>query len=151
MVRGWLGSMVAALIASAPAPAQTEAWQFRWQRGQVLTYRVEHLTSAAEVTASGTSETTTKLNLTKRWKVLDVDSTGVASLVLSLDALRLETAMPNRDALVFDSSEPDKSDSHLREELAGFVGQPLAVIRVDGQGRVVEVKESRHGPASRFE
>ena len=151
MIRGWFWSILAALIASNPAPAQTGMWRFHWQNGQVLTYRVEHITSAAEVTSSGTSETKTKLNLTKRWKVLEVDSAGVATLALSLDALRLETTTPNRDALVFDSANPEKSDPHLREQLARFVGQPLAVIRVDGQGKVVEVKESRHGPASRFE
>src|SRR5437879_11515819 len=118
MIRGWLWSMLAVFIAASPVPAQTGAWQFRWREGQVLTYRVEHVTSASEVTGSGTSETTTKLNLTKRWKVLEVDSTGVATLALSLDALRLETAIPNRDGLVFDSRDPEKSDPHLREQLA---------------------------------
>jgi hypothetical protein len=151
MIRGWLWSILAALIASTPVAAQTDTWRFRWQDGQVLIYRVEHLTSAAEVTSSGTSQTRTKLNLAKRWKVLEVDSAGIATLALSLDALRLETSTPNRDALVFDSANPEKSEPHLREQLARFVGQPLAVIRVDGQGKVVQVKESRHGPASRFE
>ena len=151
MMRGWLWSLWIALIISSPSPAQTGGWQFRWQPGQVLTYRVEHITSASETTAGGTSETATKLSLTKRWRVLEVDGTGLATLELALDALRLETTMPNRDALLYDSSKPDGSDPHLREQLAHFVGQPLAVLRVDRQGQVVQVKESRHGPASRFE
>src|SRR5437773_9239819 len=117
MIRGWLWSMFAAVIASSPAMAQTGAWQFRWQAGQVLTYRVEHITSASEVTASGTSETSTKLNLTKRWKVLAVDSAGMATVQLCLDALRLETATPKRDALLFDSADLEKSDPHMREQL----------------------------------
>lgn len=151
MNRRWLWSMLALCIASPSVPARAGAWQFRWQAGQVLTYRVEHVTSAWEVTGSGTSETTTKLNLTKRWQVLGVDRAGVASLQLSLDALRLETATPNRDALLFDSANPQKSDPHMREQLARFIGQPLALLRVDGQGKVVQVLESKHGPASRFE
>jgi hypothetical protein len=151
MVRGWLWSVFVALVASSSAPAQLAAWHFRWQEGQVLLYRVEHLTSASEVNGSGTSETTTKLNLTKRWQVLAVDKAGVATLQLFLDALRLETATPNRDALLFDSADPGKSDPHMREQLARFLGQPLAVLCVDSRGRVVEVKESKHGPASRFE
>jgi hypothetical protein len=72
-------------------------------------------------------------------------------LQLSLDALRLETLVPNRDALLFDSANPAQSDAHMREQLARFVGEPLAVLRVDGQGRVIQVVESKHGPASRFE
>jgi hypothetical protein len=148
---GWLASMFAVMIIALPASAQAPAWRFHWHVGQVLIYRVEHLTAASDVTAMGTNETTTKLNLTKRWQVLAVDSAGVATLRLSLDALRLETSIPNGDALLFDSANPQKSDPHLREELARFVGQPLAVLRVDAQGKVVEVKESKHGPASRFE
>jgi hypothetical protein len=151
MIRGWLWSLLIALITSSPSPAQTGAWQFRWQPGQVLNYRVEHVTSASEMTASGTSETTTKLHLTKRWQVLEVDGTGVATLQLALAALRLETGTPNRATLLFDSSNPAASDPDLREQLARFVGQPLAVLQVDRLGKVVQVKESKHGPASRFE
>jgi hypothetical protein len=151
MFRRLLCSIFAVFIAAPPVPAQTGAWHFRWREGQVLTYRVEHITSASEVTRSGASETTTKLGLTKRWQVLGVDRAGVASLQLSLDALRLETAIANRDPLLFDSANPEKSDPHMREQLARFLGQPLAVLRVDGQGRVVQVVESKHGPASRFE
>jgi hypothetical protein len=151
MVRGWFASTFALLIFALPAPAQEPAWRFHWQAGQGLIYRVEHTTSASDVTGNGISETRTKLNLTKRWQILAVDSAGVATLQVSLDALRLETSIPNRDALLFDSANPEKSDPHLRAELARFIGQPLAVLRVDGQGRVIEVKESKHGPASRFE
>jgi hypothetical protein len=151
MIRGWFASTFALLIIALPASAQAPAWRFQWQVGQALIYRVEHITSASDVTGNGTSETRTKLSLTKRWQILAVDSAGVATLQLSLDALRLETSIPNRDALLFDSANPEKSDPHLRAELARFIGQPLAVLRVDGQGRVIEVKESKHGPASRFE
>lgn len=151
MIRGWFASLLALLTLSLPVSAQSQVWRFRWQPGQALIYRVQHITSALDVTGSGTSETTTKLNLTKRWVILAVDGAGVATLQLSLDALRLETSIPNRDALLFDSANPEKSDPHLREQLARFVGQPLAVLRVDSQGRVIEVKESKHGPASRFE
>jgi hypothetical protein len=151
MIRGCSASMFALMILVLPVSAQTPAWRFHWHVGQELIYRVEHTSSAADVTRSGTSETTTKLNLTKRWQVLAVDHAGIATLQLSLDALRLETSIPNRDALLFDSAHPEKGDPHLRAELARFVGQPLAVLCVDGQGRVIEVKESKHGPASRFE
>jgi len=150
MLRKWLWPIVIVVIAASPVAAQT-GWRFRWHEGQILTYRVEHISSASEVTGGGTSETTTKLRLSKRWQVLAVDSAGIATLRLSLDALRLETLVPNRDALLFDSANPAQGDPHLREQLARFVSQPLAVLRVDGQGRVVQVVESKHGPASRFE
>jgi hypothetical protein len=151
MVRRGLGTLVAALLFATALPAQTANCQFRWQAGQVLLYRVEHLTSATEQVSSEKSDTKTRLNLTKRWQVLDVDAAGIATLQLSLLALRLETTTPSGGALIFDSSTPEKNDPHLSEELSRFVGQPLALLRVDSRGRVIEVKESKHGPASRFE
>jgi hypothetical protein len=151
MIRGWFCTLVAGLVFAASATAQAPAWQFRWQSGQALTYRVEHTTSATEVVGKDKNESKTKLNLTKNWQVLQVDAAGVATLQLSLIAMRLETTTPSGSTLLFDSDDAQKSDPELRKELSKFVGQPLAVLRLDSQGKVVEVKESRHGPASRFE
>ena len=151
MVRAFLFAIVSGLILTPLGWAQAGQWQFRWQQGQTLTYVVEHATSAAEVVGDSKSDTRTKLNLTKRWQVLDVDASGVATLQLSLAALRLEATTPTGGVLLFDSNDPAKSDEHMREELGKFVGQPLAVLRMDVYGRVVEVKESKHGPASRFD
>src|SRR5581483_4551582 len=111
---------------AAAAPAQAPAARFRWQTGQVLTYRVEQNTQAAETVGSDKVETKTKLTLVKRWQVQAVDANGVATLQLSLAALRIETTPPNGEA-------------------------PLSVLRIDPRGRVVEVKESKFGPASRYE
>jgi hypothetical protein len=144
-------AILASLVLSAPLPAQTGTWQFRWQQGQVLTYHVEHTSSASEIVGGNKTETTSRLNLTKRWQVLSVDEAGVATLQLALTALRLETTTPGGATLLFDSAQPDKSTPQMREELARFVGQPLAVLRIDSRGKVIEVKESKHGPASRFE
>jgi hypothetical protein len=144
-------TLLTQLLFASAAPAQNSTWQFHWHQGQALTYRVEHITSAVEVVGENKSDTKTKLNLTKRWVVLAVDSTGIATLQLSLNHLRLETTTPKGGVLLFDSDAADKSDKEMREQLAKFVGQPLAVLRIDSQGKVIEVKESKHGPASRFE
>jgi hypothetical protein len=143
--------MLVGLLAASAAPAQTPPWRFHWQPGQVLTYRVEQITSATDVVGDSKSETATKLNNVKRWKVLEVDKTGVATLQLSLQSLRLETKTPSGEALLFDSENLDKSNPQMREQLAKYVGVPLAVLRIDGSGKVIEVKESKFGPASKYE
>jgi hypothetical protein len=53
--------------------------------------------------------------------------------------------------LRFDSANPDKTTPELRESLGRYMTGALAVLRVDSLGRVVQVKDSRYGPASRFE
>ena len=150
MIRGFCLASVVTLILAVAAPAQT-AGQFRWQQGQVLTYQVEHNTSAADVVGDKKNESKTKLNLTKRWQVLETDAAGVGTLQLSLVGLRLEVSTPSGGTLLFDSANLDKSDPHMREELGKFLGRPLAVLRIDPRGRVIEVKESKNGSASKYE
>ncbi|MCI0456230.1 MAG: hypothetical protein L0Z62_04520 [Gemmataceae bacterium] len=141
-------AVLAGLALAAPAAAQGAPWRFRWQPKQILTYRVEHTSTAAETVGGTKTESTSKVQLTKRWQVLEVDAQGTATLQLSLTALRHEQTRPGGGVLLFDSANPDKSTPELREQMAKYVGQPIAVVRVDAYGRVVEVKQ---GPKERFE
>ena len=135
---------LAVLVATSAAQAQAPP-RLRWQAGQVLVYRAEHNTYASETAGDGKSETKSRLVVTKRWQVLGVDAAGVATLQFSLTGLLSEITRPNGEVLRFDSAAPDKSTPALREQCQQYVGAPLAVIRVDGQGKVLEVKEARPG------
>jgi hypothetical protein len=151
MSRALIPALFAALAIATTAPAQSSGWRFHWEKGQALTYRVEHVTSVTEVIDGKSNGFSSKLTLTKSWQVKDVDGDGVATLEMSLVALRHEMTPPDGKTLVFDSADADKSDPAMRADLSKYVGAVLAVLRVDGLGRVVEVKESKHGPASKFE
>jgi hypothetical protein len=135
-----LAVLVAASMAQAQAPAR-----LRWQAGQVLVYRAEHNTYASETVGDGKSETKSRLVVAKRWQVLGVDPAGVATLQFSLTGLQSEITRPNGEVLRYDSANPDKSTPALSEQCKQYVGVPLAVIRVDAQGKVLEVKEARPG------
>jgi hypothetical protein len=147
--KAWTAALAVLATASA-VTAQTPA-RLRWQAGQVLTYKVEHSTLAVEVTPDSTIEARTRLAAVKRWQVLDVDRDGVATVQLTLQSLAWESTKPGGDVLRFDSANPDKTTPELRETLGRYLTGALAVLRVDALGRVVQVKESRYGPASRFE
>jgi hypothetical protein len=151
MVRSLFLTVFATVLLAGVASAQTSAARFQWRKDQVLTYRVEQITSAAEVVGDTKVETKTKLNLTKRWQVKEVDAAGVATLHMSLSALRLENTRPDGETLLFDSANPEQSTPEMKKELEGFVGPTLAVLRIDGLGKLLEVKESKFGPATRFE
>jgi hypothetical protein len=143
-----LGSvLLVAVLTAAPAGAQS-GWRFRWQPGQVLTYRVTHDTTVAETADGGTVETVARLALVKRWRVTAVDAAGVATVQFSLAALRNEQKRPDGETLLYDSRDPDKSTPELREQMAKFVGPTLAVLRVDPAGKVIEVKQ---GSAERYD
>jgi hypothetical protein len=146
-----LAACTFATAATGDPQADTPAPQFRWKSGQVLTYRVSQSTEAVETLKDQTLKTTVKLDLVKRWQVVNVDADGTATLQMTLTTLRMENRPPSGDPLVFDSADPAKSHEQLREEMGKYVGPPLTVVRIDARGRLVEVKESKFGPESRLQ
>jgi hypothetical protein len=140
------GVLILASLASAQAP------RFRWQTGQVSVYRSEHNTVASYVMGDNSSETKTRVQSVKRWQVLGVDDGGVATLQMSITSLVFEMIRPDGKTESFDSAHADKSPEDLRKVFA-YVGEPLLVLRLDGQGKVVEVKEAKagHGSVAKFE
>jgi hypothetical protein len=142
---------IAALFVVSGASAQTEPWKFHWRVGQTLNYNVEHVTAIEEVAEAQTTTTRSKVQNTKHWQVLEVDQAGIATLQLTLTALRMEMTTPNGEAMTFDSASPEKSTPALRTQMEKYVSTPLALIRVDSRGQVVEVKECKFGSPSRFE
>src|SRR5437588_8838815 len=143
----WIIVLLLAMTTPAVAPAQTP-WQFRWQKAQVLSYKVKNVTTVTEVAHGGKQQFGSRLDLLKRYRVADVDATGVATLEYSVAAMRNEQTRPDGDVLLFDSADPAKSTPGLREQLAKYVGTTLAVVRIDMQGKVIEVKQ---GPTDRYE
>jgi hypothetical protein len=141
---------VLVLLLSVTAPpavlAQTPI-QFRWQKGAVLSYKVKTVTAVTEVVSGGKQQFGSRLDLTKRYRVVDVDTGGTATLEYSVTAMRNEQTRPNGEVLLYDSADLAKSTPGLREQLGKFVGTTLAVLRVDPTGAVVEVKQ---GPPGRY-
>jgi hypothetical protein len=146
-MRGFCIAIIVGLTVTTTASAQTADWRFHWQQGQALHYHVEHTTNVVEVAGGAQSgavsrvEVKSKVEVIKRWEVLAVDIQGAATLQMSITAMRHEQTRPNGEVLVFDSRALDKSTPELREQLGKYVGQPLAVLRIDAKGRVVEVKQ----------
>ncbi|HEY7423049.1 MAG TPA: hypothetical protein VH682_02295, partial [Gemmataceae bacterium] len=150
MIRRTIAALLAVLVTATLASAQ--APRFRWQTGQVLVYRTEHNTLASYVMDDSKSETKTRVQSTKRWQVVGVDPTGVATLQMSLQALVFETVRPDGETLSFDSTNPDKGTEALRKQFTDYIGKPLVVLRIDGQGKVLEVKDATAGhSAARYE
>jgi hypothetical protein len=133
--------------ATLPAAAQDAPWRFQWRQGETLTYRANHVTTVQEVVDGAKAETQSKLTLVKQWRVTDIDSNGVVTLHLSLAALRHEQTRPNGEKLLFDSADPDKSTPELKQ-MSQHVGKTLTILRMDGFGRILEVKQ---GSAAKYE
>jgi hypothetical protein len=132
---------------TAPVQGQDATWQFRWKSGESLDYRASHVTDVKETVAGNKVATRSKLDLVKRWHVTAVDEQGVATLELSIVSMRNEQVRPDGETLLFDSNDLDKSTPELRD-MKKFLGTTLAVVRIDGHGRIREVKQ---GSAAKYQ
>jgi hypothetical protein len=140
-------SVVVLLSFTLPAFSQAP-WQFRWQKGLALTYKIKHATSVVEIVETSKNTSESNLDLVNRWQVGDIDAKGIATLTLTLVSMRNEQKRPDGSTLLFDSQNPEKSTPELREQLSKYIGKTIAVVHMDGCGRVLEVKQ---GSASSFE
>lgn len=147
MIRAGMLAMSFIVLGTQAAAAQDAPWRFHWQKGQTLSYRTNHVTTVKEVVDGNMVETGSKLNLVKQWKVADVDANGVATLHLSLGALRTEQTRPNGEKLLFDSADLAKSTPELKQ-MSEHLGKTLVILRIDGYGRTLDVKQ---GSASKYE
>lgn len=140
-------SVAVVLFAALPGFAQVP-WQFKWQKGLVLAYKIKHVTSVVEMLETAKNTSNSNLDLVNRWQVTDLDAKGVATISLSLMSMRNEQKRANGETLLFDSDNPDKSTPELVKQMTPYIGKTVAIVRIDGFGRVLEVKQ---GTASSFE
>ena len=138
----WIGTSAAA-----------DAPRFKFQKGETLAYHLVQTTKIRETVLDVKtnkpvdSETSTTVDVQRKWKVTEVDDKGVATLEMSIASMRWEQKLPSGETDVFDSTKPDELN---KTEMAKHVGPVLAVLKIDSLGRLVEVKESKVGPATRF-
>jgi hypothetical protein len=138
-------------VAPVAQPANP-ALRFKWQQNQVLTYKVLQRTVVRETILDEktgkpvTTEAGTNLVSTKKWGVKEIDSTGVATLEMTITEMKNEIRRPDGSDVILDSSNPNDAKG-----MAAYLNVPILTIRVDQQGRVVEVKESKTGSASRLQ
>jgi hypothetical protein len=151
MPRRSLITVLTLLLMGSGASAQGPgAERLSFKAGEVLLYHVEHSTTNFDKQGDAESASKTLLKVTKRWDVVSVDTAGIATLKLSLVAMLHERTTPSGEVLRYDSANPDKSTPQMKEAMARYLNTPLATIRVDPYGRVVEVKDAKTG-ASSFE
>lgn len=135
----------------AQPPAGTQPLRFVWQPGQTLAYKVIQNTTVQETTPDEktqqpvTTEAKTGLLLVRKWAVKGVEPAGVATLEMTITEMKSEIRQPDGNTIVRDSTNPE----HARE-MAEFLNKPIVTIRVDAQGRLVEVKDAKPGSAARL-
>jgi hypothetical protein len=156
MLRWLLGLSMAlalsAVVLAQPPAGAPAAPRFRWEPGKVLAYRVIQNTLVQETTLDEktnkpvTGEVRNNLALVRKWTVKDVDKQGVATLEMSISELKHEIRQSDGKVTVVDSTNPED-----RKKLSEHLDKPILQIRIDSQGRIVEVKEAKGSTAMRVQ
>lgn len=136
MVR-MLCALVGATVATGAVRAE-EPLRFRWQPGQALRFEVRQTTAITEtLVGKPATRTEVKLALARTWAVTGVDAAGIASLELTITALRQDITRPGPDGkpetLTKDSAVPADA-----AEMADYLNKPIVKVKVDGRGRLTE-------------
>lgn len=139
---------VALALPAGPAVAQAPL-RFAWQPGQTHSYAVRHTTTVTETTRDGkadapaTATAVTTVNLTRQWAVKAVDAAGVATLEMSITAMKQEHTRPTGELDVLDSATADGAKA-----FGEFLGKPIVTAKVDPTGKLVEAKAAVGGEAA---
>ena len=142
---------VLAGVAVAQPPSGVAPLRFKWEANQTLTYKVVQATTVQETTIDEktekpvTTEAKTNLALVRKWTVKGVDAGGVATLEMAITAMRTDIRQPDGMVVTRDSANAEHA-----KEMAEFLNKPIVTVRVDTQGRLVEVKEAKNGSAARL-
>ena len=138
------------LLAAQPAAGDPPA-RFKWVAGQVHTYQVKQQTVVRETTLDpqtekpATTEAKTALTLVRKWAVKAVDANDVGTLEMTITAMKNEFQKPDGKSVVIDSANPDDA-----KQMADYLNVAVMTVKVDPQGRLVEVKEAKPGSAARL-
>jgi hypothetical protein len=131
-------------------PAVAHA-QFKLAKGQILTYKVEQTTEVKSTVGGMMTAIASRTELTKKWDVLDVDPQGVATLRMTITALKLSQRLPSGETIAYDSTNPDASHKGLREQVGPFVGKPSVQLRLDATGKVLDAKPLVQTPVTQYD
>ena len=130
-----------ALASLAPAqPPGAAAPRFKWEQGKVLSYRVIQHTVIQETTLDdknmpvASAVKKQSLTLVRKWAVKEVDKLGVATLEMSITEIKQEGREGDKVVLALDSTKPEDA-----KDLT-FLNKPINTVRIDPQGKLIEVK-----------
>jgi hypothetical protein len=127
----------------AEAPVYT--LQYRFEPGQVLRWQVEHQ-AKIETTISGTTQTAdTETESVKVWRVSSLDDDGNATFVYEVEKVDMRQRLTGRREVHY-NSENDAETPPGFENVAQSVGVPLAKIKLDPRGQVIDREDFRERP-----
>ena len=148
MARTLISLLAAALVAGAAAAQEP---RFRFAVGDGFATNVEQTTAVTETRPAEALTSSVKLTLTRRWAVRAVDAAGVATLDLTVSAMKQEItpatpAGQRVEAITVDSATPEG-----RAALKDVFNRVLMTVKLDPSGKLVSAEANGGMPTGRLD
>jgi len=115
---------------------------YKFSAGETLRWAVSH-NAVVETTIQGTTQVaTTHSDSVKVWRVDDVSNGSVATVIYSVESVRMTNKLPNRAPQEYDSQKQDEPPPGF-ETVADAIGVPLTTMRINQHGAVLQ-REKQH-------
>jgi hypothetical protein len=126
---------------SKPDPNVTYDLAYKFSPGQTFHTKVVHLVTVETTIKGATQVAKTRSVSTKSWKIQDVADNGDITFVHQVDHVDMWQSVTGRQEVKYNSLT-DKTPPPGYELVAASVGVPLATVKMDRHGRVLERKNT---------
>lgn len=135
-----LGAILVLLATSSFAWPQESSHQlrYRFQAGQVLDFEIIQQTTVESTAMGQSSEASVRNQSQRRWKILEVDAEGVATIEVTTLRLQMRSREGGK-VIEYDSADPEKQPEEFKT-LKDVIGKPLSIVRVAPDGTVLDEK-----------
>ena len=137
---GLLAGLFLLGVALGPAAADSAkkyTLQYQFHPGETLRWKVTHR-ATVRTTVSGTTQTAESVSISvKAWHVTDVQPDGTATFEHRVDSVDMRQKLTGRQEIRY-NSETDKEVPLGFQSIAKSVGVPLALVTMDGCGKIVK-------------
>ena len=162
-IRLGVGSVLIAFVALGAGSSllgQEGALRYRWNKGDVLRYRVVQTTNAAMsgIPGMGEMNVTNTMTQVQQFTTTDVAADGAATLQVKFESLKMEMGTP-MGTFVYDSAapapqNPDQMVAQLAATIGTLVGESITLVmapngniqKMEGMARIME-KMQKSTPA----
>lgn len=120
-----------------PLDGPTYSLVYQFREGEVFRTKVTHLTTVETRVGKGSETARTRSESTKSWTIKSVVDQGPITLVHLVDDVEMWSSISDRAETKY-NSKTDGFAPPGYESVAQSVGSPLATIKLDRHGRILE-------------
>lgn len=117
-------------------------FEYRFEEGSTILWQVEHAATTETRDHTGEETSASRSLSVMQWQVVDVDSLGNATVVLTLKSAKMWQQTDQNDPIEYDSQQLRGDVPEEYRSFAERIGIPIATYKLNPQGETIDIKET---------